>query len=103
MPKADPDLAELWQARIQEWKASGQSKSQWCRDNQLPCHQFFYWFNRLYPTAKSHAKGRFVELHDDTSGNSGIRVECGELFIRLDRDFDEAALLRCIQTLRKAS
>jgi hypothetical protein len=38
---------ELWQQRIQDWKASGLSQKAWCQREQLPLSSLGYWRRRL--------------------------------------------------------
>ena len=39
----------LWRERLLAWQQSGLSTAQWCRQQQLPEHQFFYWKRKLKP------------------------------------------------------
>jgi len=38
---------EQWFERIRLWSASGLSKSQWCKENDVPLRKFYYWQNRI--------------------------------------------------------
>ncbi len=38
---------ELWQRRIEDWKASGLSQKAWCQREQLPLSSLGYWRKRL--------------------------------------------------------
>lgn len=36
-----------WEARINDWKASGLSKSIWCKDMGHKLHQMYYWIQKI--------------------------------------------------------
>ena len=91
---------EVWQQRISEWRKTGISIAEWCRENQIVYHQFIYWKGRLQP-AKTNSSSLFTELQDDTPQNSGIVIEVAQARIHLTQKFDPYELKRCIQMLRE--
>lgn len=103
MSKPRPELADLWRVRIKEWRTSGKSKAQWCRDENLSYHQFFYWIERLYPKSEQASDLQFTELQDREPTDPGVRLECGDVCIRLAVNFDEDALLRCLRVMQRTS
>ncbi|WP_164667672.1 IS66 family insertion sequence element accessory protein TnpA [Virgibacillus doumboii] len=36
-----------WKARYDDWKESGQSIAEWCRDQEIKVHQMYYWVQRF--------------------------------------------------------
>ncbi|GAB2538301.1 MULTISPECIES: IS66 family insertion sequence element accessory protein TnpA [Bacillaceae] len=36
-----------WDARMKEWKESGLSAAQWCREHDVNLHQMYYWKRRF--------------------------------------------------------
>lgn len=36
-----------WERRINDWKASGLSKSKWCSENGYKVHQMYYWIEKI--------------------------------------------------------
>ncbi|WP_164667689.1 IS66 family insertion sequence element accessory protein TnpA [Virgibacillus doumboii] len=36
-----------WKARYDDWKGSGQSIAEWCRDQEIKVHQMYYWVQRF--------------------------------------------------------
>ncbi|MBU5593903.1 IS66 family insertion sequence element accessory protein TnpB [Amphibacillus sp. MSJ-3] len=40
-----------WEARIEDWRASGLSKAKWCRDNGFKEHQMYYWLQKINNSA----------------------------------------------------
>ena len=42
----------LWQQRIDNWRQSGLSQTQWCEQNHIAPHQLYYWRRKLAPSSK---------------------------------------------------
>lgn len=53
---------EYWQEQLDKLKASGLSRSQYCRDNSINYHRFGYWLKRLLPASPT-----FVPVKMQTS------------------------------------
>lgn len=45
---------QFWERHIQQWQDSGQSKIDYCRDNELPYHQLIYWCGKSRQFDKTH-------------------------------------------------
>jgi len=74
-----------WEARLQDWKDSGLSKAEWCRDNGYKEHQMYYWIQRIYkPEVKPKLKVDFlpVNISDETEKDN---EPLGSVFIHIDR------------------
>ena len=98
-------LEARWRQRIKSWKSSGQTGTEWCREQDLVYHQFFYWKDRFEKKVKLTEElfsEKFIEVTDenDETLGSGISIEYQNVHIILACDFDEATLLRCLQTVR---
>lgn len=72
----------LWQRRLENWQQSPLSTAEWCRQQQLPEHQFFYWKRKLISGAESKLIPVVVnQQSENASGkvvihlSSGLRVE----------------------------
>jgi hypothetical protein len=48
-----------WRARIEEWRAGGQSQARYCRENRLSLATFGYWKRRM---AEQRTGGKLVRL-----------------------------------------
>ncbi len=57
----------LWEERLIDWEKSGLSKRQWCRENNITEHQFYYWMKRINEYDP--------ESHDDNNCTSWQSVE----------------------------
>jgi len=44
---AHTEKRTFWSNHIQQWKTSGETQRQYCRQQQLVPHQFTYWKRRL--------------------------------------------------------
>lgn len=93
----------VWQGRIDSWIKSGTSIAKWCKEHQVSYDQFIYHKNKLSGNKRKLriATPKFIELADATPDDPGITIECGDVKIRLTSNFDEEALLRCVQVVRK--
>ena len=72
----------LWQQRLEHWQQSRLSTAEWCRQQQLPEHQFFYWKRKLISGTESKLVPVVVDQKfDNVSGkvvihlSSGLRIE----------------------------
>jgi len=55
-------LAEYWRLHIDNWKASDQSQSEFCRINELNYHRFLYWQKKFQKQEQKDANGGFVSV-----------------------------------------
>ena len=46
MPK-NPELRKVWEQRIADYRKSGQTQVNWCKENQWSIHQFKYWLRKI--------------------------------------------------------
>ena len=37
------ELKEQWQQRLKSWRESGLNQKQWCEQNNVRQHRFWYW------------------------------------------------------------
>ncbi|APC08160.1 IS66 family insertion sequence element accessory protein TnpA [Neomoorella thermoacetica] len=68
-------LQELWEARIAEYRASGQSVKEWCASHDVSPRQLWYWIRKYknqhgVPTAQS-TRWLPVEVSEQSSGVHG--------------------------------
>jgi len=80
-----------WEAMVSDWKESGVSGAQWCREHGVKYELFLYHKRRLSPP-----HGEFVEIKDRTSG---VALEIEGALIRVDPSFDAQTLKRVIKAL----
>lgn len=100
----DPKLAEAWRVKIEDWRQSGKSMAEWCRECHINPHHFYYWKGRWGGDKRNppSARPEFLELNDHPSPNSQITIEYQGITIRLESNFDETALLRCLKVIGRS-
>lgn len=88
----------LWCERLKDWQQSGLSAKEWCRQRQLPEHQFFYWKhkfdipaeNKLIPVVVSPDVPPILTNPVTIHLSSGLRIET--------ETTDVVALIRQLET-----
>lgn len=55
MPK-NPELRKVWEQRIADYRKSGQTQVNWCKENQWSIHQFKYWLRKIENPIKNQGK-----------------------------------------------
>ena len=91
---------EQWQELVQQWEASGKHATIWCHEQQISYDSFLLWRKRLKGT-KNQARSPFVELSDVPTRHSGIQIHYRNVTLTLCKDFDPAALCRCLHALER--
>ena len=105
MAKENKALHKLWKRRLTNWESSQQSGIAWCRANSIPYPTFSYWKKRLAKPKESVGPvviDSFIEIKETAPDQSpGIEIEIQGAIIRIHKDFDSEALLRCCHVLRR--
>ncbi len=88
-----------WQKHLQDWAASGQTQTAYCREHDLSLHRFQYWKKRL---GQSPAPA-FIELRFDHQQQafSPLLLMVGGCQVAVERDFDPIALQQLIGVLSR--
>lgn len=89
---------EHWKDLINNWASSGKSVRKWCLENSIPMNTFRYWQNKF--SLQTLDEKSFVEIVEEKS--IPLVIRCKNFEILVDREFDEEALLRCLQAMRSA-
>ena len=93
--------ADEWRARIESWRASGESGAKWCRSHDVSYQRFSYW-RRKFPADKPGAGfPGFVELRE-AAVSSGVELYVGGVRMHVIGDFDGAAFSKAVRLLRSA-
>lgn len=106
MSKKFPDnIRNQWKEKIINQTKSGLSIAEWCRQNNIPCHIFFYWRTKLFPNT-SIDRSAFKEISEQQNvetqnQKSGICIQYQEFFIHLDQKFDMAILRQCLKAVKE--
>jgi hypothetical protein len=114
------DKRELWKARVKDWRASGQSMSEFSRGKEFTAAGLSYWVRRLAseaaPPAKSLRLARVVRTHGGTrsepappdasrtgSAASWLVVEAGALRVHVSELLDGARLEAVLNAVVRAA
>lgn len=104
MTKAE--LQELWETRIAEYRASGQSVKEWCTSHDdITPRQLWYWL-RKYKTRKDAPSMKStqwlpVEINEQSpvvQGNT-LLIRIGQAGIEVSPGFDPALLAQIVRVL----
>jgi hypothetical protein len=100
---ANNELKIKWEARIADFKSSGQSGAAWCAANNVNVHQFYYWVRKSQSSNSTDVQSKWYSLEisnhtQDPNNNLVIRV--GEVTIEVKPDYNPDLLLNVIRTLR---
>ena len=83
----------LWNERINEFLASGQSRQAWCRNNDVSAQQLGYWLRKSQSSPENQAESsRWVSMNASSSADSRITIRIGELSLEVERGFDPEGL-----------
>jgi hypothetical protein len=90
---------KYWEGHIHKWEQSGLSQAEYCRQNDLKNHRWWYWRKRISrPTDNDVA---FVPLRFSTMSPKTIRVITPNGYrIELDPGFDFSKLRQLITSVR---
>lgn len=113
----DVQKEKYWSEIIEKYKESGKSQAQFCKDESLSVHKFYYWSGVL---AKRHKrKNQTKPLEDKTSlpfvalkvpknldfsnkSDTAGQIEISKLVLRMSASADKSTLDCILQSLGKA-
>lgn len=85
---------EYWLQVIEGQKQSGLTKADYCSQNDIALHRFYYWQRTFNDNCTKAAGFARVEVVDEQE-SSGIKIKLRNgLQAELDSDFDSDALRR---------
>ena len=58
---------EQWYQHIDAWELTHSTQADYCRNNQLPPHQFSYWKNKRLKNNSKTVTSKFAIAHVETS------------------------------------
>jgi len=98
---------QSWMQMLQAQKASGLTIKQWCLENQISEHCFYYRQQKLRQSA-GEALQQFVEiqqpvaaphLENNTMTNSAAQIQAGRAVIELNNNASEELISRIVRVL----
>ena len=93
-----------WSKRVEACRNSGQTVSQWCRENGVAISTYFLWQRRVYQAVSERAEVCFAEvpMYSTAPGEGSVAavIHVGELEIELCSGADAATVRAIVQALR---
>lgn len=97
------ELRKNWMEKVDEFKASGMTKSAWCKEKNINLRTFNYWANKHYlrnEVEENSVNWLSLKLNNSNRENkSVINIKIGNTIIETKADFDQEHLLKLINTL----
>lgn len=101
------ELRKLWEARVKEFLASGQTRAHWCANHQLKIHQLQYWIKKFRSTpcstpSTSHANNWLsAEWKEENIAPScaPLQLRYGQATLDIQPGFDPELLKKVVQVL----
>ena len=98
------ELQREWEARVADFRASGQSTTEWCAAHDLKPGRLQYWLRKLNPIdtpITMSSQWMSVEIGDMEPSVQGSRicVRVGHAVVEVQPDFDPALLKDVVRTL----
>lgn len=92
-----------WEERLEDFQASGQSATEWCKEHGVPVHQLRYRLRKhTVKRSRDAALGtqRWASIDPGNSSNyTGICLRYGSLTLELQRGFDPQVLSDVLRSL----
>lgn len=98
------ETRQVWKARVDAYRASGQSASEWCAAQQLTNRQLWYWLRRFKATdAPVNPSSRWVTVHVEKEPEHiepTMLVKVGLAEIEVRPGYNSALLSDIVRTLQ---
>ena len=93
--------AEEWKEFVEAQAGSGKKIAEYCRDNGVATHRFYYWRARWF-NKQSEEGSSFVECRVRGSGTGVLTLECpGGYRLEIKRDCDAKLLEQTLKVLSR--
>jgi phenolic acid decarboxylase len=99
------ELFEIKKKQVEDYRASGLTAKEWCKQNSVTRSNLRYWvtkLNRMKPTGKKAdgAENDFIIFMPPPKGIKPIIVKCGEFTIEVAPGSDKETLRMVTYALR---
>jgi transposase-like protein len=97
------ELRSLWEQRLAEQQASGQSIAAWCNHHSIRAHQFYYWRRKMrlgQVDNSQQVKWLSLGLERVSLDPDTIAVHIGQATIEIKKGFDQQLLREIVQVLQ---
>ena len=95
------ELSKIWEARIAQFKASGQSATVWCANNNLKVNQLRYWLRKFKSTEKTTtSSSQWLSLEvGQVDPDNTLAIKIGKVTIEVKLGFDPVLLAEVVRTI----
>jgi hypothetical protein len=98
------ELRNEWEARVEAFKASGQSTSTWCAAHDLKPYQLRSWLRKLQPKDTTTAMpSQWMSVEVGGLGHSNLEstllIRVGQATVEVKPGFDPTLLADVVRTL----
>lgn len=91
-----------WEKLVEEFKKSGKSQAQWCREKGLKVKVFNYHYRKLKGTTQSNQPNRqidWIPVKLEAGISSKLSIRIGKAMIEVENGYDEKLLLSVVRSL----
>ena len=95
-------LMKDWDKLIEEFKASGKSQAQWCREKNLKIKAFSYQYRkrkRLIQNNPGDEQINWMPVKLEQLTSSKLNVRVGKVIIEIENGYDERLLQSIVKSL----
>jgi len=98
----DPkEKRQFWENHVQAWQQSGLTQAEYCRQNNLKNHRWWYWRKRISHPAETDVTFVPLRFSSNKTSRTGISVVTPNGYrIECDTGFDFSKLRQLITTVR---
>lgn len=107
---------KYWQEIVDKHRESGKSQAQFCKDEGLNAHKFYYWNNILAKRQKKKNPAKPLEdkmplpfvalkvpgIDFSSKPVSAEQIEISKIVLRISANIDKSTLICILQSLEKA-
>lgn len=93
---------EEWQARVAEFRASGQSVAAWAKEHGVKAHQLYYWLKRLEPVNEAESATQWISVQvspRSTPISNRLYVQVGPAVVEVQPGFDPVLFTDVVRNL----
>jgi transposase-like protein len=98
------EIRQVWKARVEAYKASGQSTAKWCDAHQINRRQLWYWLRKFKDsTQHPESSPQWVSVEVASKPlrtESSLRVNVGSASIEVKSGFNRSLLSDVVRTLQ---
>ncbi len=96
------EIRAMWLARVEDFRASGQTVKQWCEHNNFRPGRLHYWLRKFRASGKSELSISWLPLEvEETIPDTFLALKIGRYNIEVKPGFDREHLRELILTLEQ--